>query len=1081
MSFHAGYVKKTPSRSSHSSTDSLKRKSGDLQDDENVSPNVKEAKTQDGSVRKARITRSASGSSGTASGIQPPKRTSKLAPPTTRSSRSGGKAVTTKSTAESKRRVAVTEKSSNERAAVKTPSKSYDRSSILSPAAATQSHSKKVLTPPSSVMKYPKQCLTERIKDFFDKAPIKSEEEINLLINPKLKPKNKWVDFREKAKRQTEVIGDLKGVLKETLNGYKHVQESCVGAEKTMEERYQSIRNSLKEQLKVNLELKTNEAQLQSEFARIYGDYTTQSLEVKELNNSNAELSLKNDEFSKMVSELADKFKTESDLRVQVETLLETTKRDLANAVEEKVSTVQSLKESNEKKMSTISSEFKEELQSLRADVERKQADLERFSAEKEQINQKATDARETILKSQSELREKEFAAQRYQQDFEKANAEVEQLKVQITQKDTDLRNTLGSMQEFQRLASEEKSTLRAEISALQPRVFQLEEQRLTNNSELAAKKEELLSVSRECSQLKESMQKLQETLAQRDKEVDEAKLAVMQLGVEKEMRMKSEMREENERAERVAASAQLVATQTECEYRVREIEANAQGQEKQLQEEINQAHAQQAVMKEENRTLQERIAGFEGELAELNRALQHAEANHEAVTELSKVKGEVEMYKRRVAELEKAKSTAGESASLRIAELEEELAKGDIQRRKLHNVVQELRGNVRVYARVRPYLPSDGDISTLESPINTRSDNSGLKITRLLKNPEDRPESHGFSFDKVFNPSTSQENVFDEVSEFVQSALDGFNVCLFSYGQTGSGKTHTMQGSGDGAMRGIIPRAIQQVGMYKTHLEEKGWEYSMEVSFIEIYNETIRDLLRQNGSTELKHEIKKDTHGKIYVSDVTMSPLDPNDKDQLNEVMELAARHRSVAHTAMNSESSRSHSIFALHLKAKHAEDNVVLRGTLSLVDLAGSERLDRSEATGSRMKETMAINKSLSSLTDVFTAIANKQAHIPFRNSKLTHLLQPALSGDGKALMMVNLSPTEESYHESLCSLRFASQVNQCELGKPRKQVKEVTSSASQSATTNSLATSKTSSVLARGNSGVSTSTRPTKVQRK
>jgi kinesin family protein C1 len=159
---------------------------------------------------------------------------------------------------------------------------------------------------------------------------------------------------------------------------------------------------------------------------------------------------------------------------------------------------------------------------------------------------------------------------------------------------------------------------------------------------------------------------------------------------------------------------------------------------------------------------------------------------------------------------------------------------------------------------------------------------------------------------------------------------------------------------------------------------------------------------LRQNSNNEIKHEIKKDANGKIYVSDVTMTEIDPNDKDQLNSIMELAARHRSVAHTSMNAVSSRSHSVFALHLKATHAEDNITLNGTLSLVDLAGSERLDRSEATGARMKETMAINKSLSSLTDVFTAIANKQAHIPFRNSKLTHLLQPALSGDGKALMV-------------------------------------------------------------------------------
>ena len=281
---------------------------------------------------------------------------------------------------------------------------------------------------------------------------------------------------------------------------------------------------------------------------------------------------------------------------------------------------------------------------------------------------------------------------------------------------------------------------------------------------------------------------------------------------------------------------------------------------------------------------------------------------------------------------------------------------------------------------------------------------------------------------------------MFEEVSELIQSALDGYNVCLFSYGQTGSGKTHTMQGSGNGAMRGIIPRSIQQVGSYKVELEGNGWLYEMKVSFLEIYNENIRDLLREKKSEEQKHEIKVNSDGHRFVADITMRALDPNDPDAVEEVMRQAAKHRSVASTDMNAVSSRSHSVFTLHLTAVHSERKEVLRGALNLVDLAGSERLDRSGAVGARAKEAVSINKSLSSLTDVFAAIGKKAGHIPFRNSKLTYLLQPCLSGDGKTLMVVNLSPTEKSSPESLCSLRFASHVNKCELGKARKQIEDV-----------------------------------------
>ena len=249
------------------------------------------------------------------------------------------------------------------------------------------------------------------------------------------------------------------------------------------------------------------------------------------------------------------------------------------------------------------------------------------------------------------------------------------------------------------------------------------------------------------------------------------------------------------------------------------------------------------------------------------------------------------------------------------------------------------------------------------------------------------------------------------------------------------------MQGTGSGQMRGIIPRAIEQVGQYKEQLEKDGWRYDMQVSFVEIYNETIRDLLRDEEFDAAKHDIKVDTAtGRRFVSDINMVPLEPTDNEAVEDVMRQAAKYRAVGSTDMNAVSSRSHSVFTLHLTALHPENRQALRGTLNLCDLAGSERLDRSKATGDRAKEAMAINKSLSSLTDVFVAIGKKASHIPFRNSKLTRLLQPCLSGDGKTLMLVNLSPTEQSTQETLCSLRFAAQVNKCELGKAKRSLEEV-----------------------------------------
>ena len=256
------------------------------------------------------------------------------------------------------------------------------------------------------------------------------------------------------------------------------------------------------------------------------------------------------------------------------------------------------------------------------------------------------------------------------------------------------------------------------------------------------------------------------------------------------------------------------------------------------------------------------------------------------------------------------------------------------------------------------------------------------------------------------------------------------------------------MQGCGNGSMRGIIPRAVEQVLVQAKNLAKQKWRFTLSASFLEIYNEDLKDLLvsMQSGKVSMrgpKLSIKRDNEGKMFVHGLTSVPIDTTDSSeatrQLESLMMVAAQSRSVASTKMNAQSSRSHSIFMMRLNGFNEDSGASVCGALNLCDLAGSERLDRSEANSdaARLKETQSINKSLSCLGVVFNALATGASHVPYRNSKLTYLLQDCLSGDGKALMFVNLSPTTESSGESMCSLRFAQRVNQVELGKATKHI--------------------------------------------
>jgi kinesin family protein C1 len=324
---------------------------------------------------------------------------------------------------------------------------------------------------------------------------------------------------------------------------------------------------------------------------------------------------------------------------------------------------------------------------------------------------------------------------------------------------------------------------------------------------------------------------------------------------------------------------------------------------------------------------------------------------------------------------------------AVRAAEIwKQKLIKEETLRRILFNQVQELKGNIRVMCRVRPVFDNGGgDESAKISYPDIEKESKELEILgreekSSLGTVSRKP--HAFTFDRVFGPETQNLEVFGEISQLVQSALDGYNVCIFCYGQTGSGKTHTMSSED-----GMIPRAMKQIYETATSLQEKGWTYTMEGSFVEVYNEEIHDLLGNSKEMDKKkHEIKHDEQKKqTTVTGLKTVTLDsPNAAES---ILKQASSNRSVAATKSNERSSRSHSVFILKLVGRNSTTNETCDGTLNLVDLAGSERLKESGAEGDRMKETQNINKSLSCLGDVIGALGQgKGAHIPYRNSKVS-----------------------------------------------------------------------------------------------
>ncbi|KAK8998224.1 hypothetical protein V6N11_083617 [Hibiscus sabdariffa] len=378
-----------------------------------------------------------------------------------------------------------------------------------------------------------------------------------------------------------------------------------------------------------------------------------------------------------------------------------------------------------------------------------------------------------------------------------------------------------------------------------------------------------------------------------------------------------------------------------------------------------------------------------------------------------------------------------------------------------IHGLAHAASGSIRVYCRVRPFLSGKSSYLSIVDSI----EDGNITINIPSKNGKG---CKSFTFNKVFGQSATQAEVFSDMQPLIRSVLDGYNVCIFAYGQTGSGKTYTMVGPKELTEKnqGVNYRALGDLFMLAEQRKDT-FRYDVAVQMIEIYNEQVRDLLVTDGSNkrypflnsfgfvsykvhlELHQELLDDLKIKdkmrnntleirnssqtgLNVPDANLMPV--SSTSDVIYLMNLGQRNRAVGATALNDRSSRSHSCLTVHVQGRDLTTGTVLRGCMHLVDLAGSERVNKSEVTGDRLKEAQHINKSLSALGDVISSLAQRNPHVPYRNSKLTQLLQDSLGGQAKTLMFVHISPEPDALAETMSTLKFAERVATVELGAAR-----------------------------------------------
>nr|DAD42018.1 TPA_asm: hypothetical protein HUJ06_000248 [Nelumbo nucifera] len=331
------------------------------------------------------------------------------------------------------------------------------------------------------------------------------------------------------------------------------------------------------------------------------------------------------------------------------------------------------------------------------------------------------------------------------------------------------------------------------------------------------------------------------------------------------------------------------------------------------------------------------------------------------------------------------------------LSVLNTHLSQLNLQRRHALNEILDIKGNIRVFCRIRPIITEEKS-GYLGHVVASDSSNVVLKL--------DNNKNKSYSFDKVFHQGSSQDEVFSEIEPVIKSVIDGYNVCIFAYRQTGTGKSFTMEGKPDSP--GVVPRAIE--ALFKQGFVSPSDEQINRPHYKMSFN-----------PNRSKRGVKINNLVAIKRSNI----------NQAIRLYKLGSQFRSTASTNSNLTSSRSHCLIRISLTCSNAPERRREMNKIWMVDLGGSERVLKTKAWGRRLEEGKAINLSLSALGDVISALQRRKSHIPYRNSKLTQVLRDSLGEDSKTLMLVHVSPKEEDLCETVCSLGFATRARSIHLG--------------------------------------------------